>query len=153
MVATALLALLQSASAPVAPPVPQRFSILADPCARVPSDPSGYDVVVCGRRMQGSQRLPSGSTEPPDHPVPVNPEQTGRGALAAQPKPCATRLEGCTVGIGPPPELVNAAIGAVTGAFKDAKWRAARRRDGAARVPIDLSEASPPSPSAQNVQP
>jgi hypothetical protein len=56
-----LLAFLQAEPAtksqvPVAPPVPQRFSILADPCARTSDD--GRDIVVCGTTAASTPRLP-----------------------------------------------------------------------------------------------
>lgn len=75
-----------------------RWSILADPCAATDTDPS--EIVVCGSAVAESPRLPLPAERgPPDHPVPVNSEMTGSGALAATAAPCATISSGCTTGL------------------------------------------------------
>jgi len=84
---------------PAAPEPPQRFSILADPCARVRSQP-GTDVVVCGNTVRESPSLPLPAERgPPDKPIPSNPDMTGAGALAAENTPCAAVQRGCQVGV------------------------------------------------------
>lgn len=104
---TPLLALMLAAAqqgapapAPAAPAAaPQRFSILADPCARERSLP-GTDVVVCGRNAADSPRLPLPAERgPPDRPIPSNPNMSGVGALAASNTPCAAVPRGCQVGV------------------------------------------------------
>jgi hypothetical protein len=139
---TPLLALLLAAApqTPAAPPIPQRFSILVDPCARA-SD-AGKDVVVCGKGPTPRLPLPD-ERGSPDHPIPSNPDMTGAGALAAEGTPCAALQGGCTVGFGGP--LVDAAVRglvtAVSDGVKDRQTRAARRRDAGRRVPIPLDDA------------
>jgi hypothetical protein len=130
----------------VAPGTPQRFSIMTDPCASA-SDDDGHDVVVCGRPDAISPRLPMRDDRgPPDHPVPVNPEMTGTGALAAEGTPCAAIIGGCTVGFGQP--VVAKALELAGYGLKDLKDARARHRDGARRVAIDLSEPPAPNPAA-----
>lgn len=125
-----------------APPVPQKFSILVDPCARA-SDDRGKDVVVCGS-VANRPRLPLPDERgPPDHPVPSNPDLSGTGALAAEATPCAAVQRGCQVGFGGP--LVAAAVTglvtAVSDGIKNHKDHTARRRDAGRRVPIPLDDA------------
>ena len=118
-----------------APSVPQRFSILVDPCASSASD--GKEVVVCGHPDAISPRLPLRDDRgPPDHPVPVNPEMTGVGALAAMATPCAAHIGGCQVGFGQP--IVAKALELAGYGLKDLKESRRRHRDGARRVAIDL---------------
>ena len=131
------LALLQAAA--TRPPVPQRFSILAQPCAPVPD--KGRDVVVCGTDLASSQRLPlPDEAEPtvgyakPDS-MDYRDNKGGNGA-------CVVR--GCQVGFGPPIMPILAAGAKLIGnARKDARWAAARKRDGARRVAIPLDAAPP----------
>jgi hypothetical protein len=89
MYALLLLALGQTTSPP-----PTRFSVLADPCAadtpRLPDT-----ILVCGDQP----RVPPIDRGSPDRPMPSNPDVDGRGAMAAAVAPCATRSEGCTVGV------------------------------------------------------
>ena len=136
-----LLALLLQAAPTVARATaapPQRFSILARPCAPVKRD--GQEVVVCGDDPQVSQRLPlPGQAEPtPGYVKPDSGDyRDNKGGSGACPS-------GCEVGFGPPiAPLVNAAANAIGNARKDARWAAARKRDGAHRVPIALEGAEP----------
>ena len=118
-----------------APSVPQRFSILVDPCAS--SSESGQDIVVCGHPDAISPRLPLRDDRgPPDHAAPVNPEATGAGALAAEGTPCAAHIGGCQVGFGQP--IVAKALELVGYGLKDLKDSRRRHRDGARRVAINL---------------
>lgn len=133
-----LLALLQAAAAPqahppVAPPVPQRFSILADPCARTSDD--GRDIVVCGSTAAGSPRLPLPDERgPPDRPVASNPNLSAVRALDLEATPCAATQWGCQVGFGPPiMPIAKAAVGAV-------KNMLAKKPDKSGRVPILLDD-------------
>ena len=129
----------------VSPDVPQRFSILTDPCASA-SDARGKDIVVCGRPDAISPRMPLRDDRgPPDHPVPVNPEATGTGALGAEATPCAAHIGGCTVGFGQP--VVAKALELASYGLKDLHDARQRRRDGARRVPIDLDSPPPPIPA------
>ena len=101
MIAVLLSALLQAASAPVAPPVPERFSILVDPCATQTKD--GNEIVVCGGPAANSPRLPLPDERgPPDHAVASNPNLSAVRALDLSDTPCAARQGGCQVGFGPP---------------------------------------------------
>lgn len=78
----------------------QRWSILADPCATVSSNPAGDEIVVCGSTATATPRLPLPDQRgAPDRPMPSNPYMTGTGALGAASAPCATLSQGCTVGI------------------------------------------------------
>jgi hypothetical protein len=134
------LALLQAAATPApAPPVPQRFSILAEPCAPVPE--KGRDVVVCGSDLASSQRLPL-----PDEAEPTvgyaKPDSMDYRDNKGDRHPCVVR--GCQVGFGPPimPAII-AGVKAIGNMRKDARWAAARKRDGARRVAIPLDAAPP----------
>lgn len=140
MIAAALLMLAQATAQASPPATPARFSILADPCARM-TDEKGNDVVVCGRSEAGSQRLPlPDEGDPPNHGVPSNPELTGAGALAAEGTPCAATQHGCTVGFGAPivAALAKGAVGLVKSAFT-------RHPDKTGRVPIPLDGSDPPT--------
>ena len=142
-----LLIALQAATPATAPAVPQRFSILVDPCASA-SDAQGKDIVVCGRPAEATPRLPMRDDRgPPDHAVPVNPEMTGTGALAAEATPCAARIGGCEVGFGQP--VVAKALEIAANGLKGFKDSRARHRDGARRVAIDLDAPPPPIPALQ----
>lgn len=142
-----LLIALQAAAPHAAPPVPQSFSILVDPCASA-SDPQGKDVVVCGRPAETSPRLPMRDDRgPPDHPTPVNREMTGIGALAAEETPCAAHIGGCQVAFGQP--VVAKAFELAANGLKGLKDARARHRDGARRVAIDLDAPPPPIPALQ----
>lgn len=144
MIAAALLALLAGQAttpAPARPPVPDHFSVLAQPC---PPPGDGKEVVVCGDGTSGARLPLPDDRGPPDHPVASNPKLDGVGALAAQATPCAATLRGCQVGIGPPPELVNAAIDAIKGAF-------AKKPDKHGRVAIPLDD--PPVSTAGRILP
>lgn len=122
--------------APVAPSVPQRFSILADPCARTSDD--GRDIVVCGSTAASSPRLSLPDERgPPDRPVASNPDLSAVRALALENTPCAVALKGCQVGIGPPiMPIARAAVGAV-------KTMLAKKPDKRGRVPISLDDPPP----------
>ena len=133
------LALLQAAATSPAPPVPQRFSILAEPCA--PAAEKGRDVVVCGTDLAASQRLPL-----PDEAEPtvgyVKPDSMDYRDNKGDRHPCVVR--GCQVGFGPPIMPILAAGAKLIGnARKDARWAAARKRDGARRVAIPLDAPAP----------
>ena len=124
---------------------PQRFSIMVDPCASA-SDDKGKDVIVCGHPDAITPRMPLRDDRgPPDHPVPVNPDATGIGALAAESTPCAAHMGGCTVGFGQP--IVAKAIELAGYGLKGLKDSRARRRDGDRRVAIDLSDTPAPIPA------
>ncbi|MFK3889139.1 hypothetical protein [Sphingomonas sp. NPDC079357] len=93
-----------------APSVTTRRSILApvnnEPCVR--SSEQG-EVVVCADPLP-SQALPLPNEAVSPGPRPVDRNMTGIGALAAESGPCATRLDGCTVGVnilGPVVALVR----------------------------------------------
>ncbi len=92
-----------SAPAPVAEPVPARFSILEpvanEPCVRRGKDKTDPDdIIVCGKPIP-SQKLPYPNEVVPDGPVPSNPYLRGTAALEAESTPCAARQKGCNVGI------------------------------------------------------
>lgn len=73
--------------------VPERFSVLADPCA---SMATGDDEIVVCAPVAAAPRLPlPDERAPPDRPMASNPELTGRGAMAAAASPCATLSQGC----------------------------------------------------------
>lgn len=131
----AAILLLQATPETGAPPVPQRFSILAPACPR--NDPD-TDIVVCGS-PEGSARLPLPDERgPPDHGVPSNPYRTGIGALAASATPCAATQWGCQVEFGPPiMPIVKGAAGLVKSAL-------AKKPDKSGRIDIPLDE--PPIP-------
>lgn len=137
-----ILAFLLQAAAPAtsasaAPP--ERFSILATPCARAPGQTVGNDVVVCGDKAD-AQRLPLPDERVPTGPVPLNPYLRPDVALSADATPCAARQAGCQVGIGGP-VVMAAAKGiatALSDGIADRKVRKARRRDAGKRVPIPL---------------
>ena len=121
---------------------PERFSILADPCARIVRD--GKDVVVCGKDPATSRRLPYPDEIVPDHGVPSNPERNGQGALAAEYTPCAARIGGCPSGVFPP--IIPAAVALVHGirnAAANRREAKARAADGGNRQAIDLAAAGP----------
>ena len=134
MIALVLSALLQSAATTAVPlpaPVPQRFSILVDPCATTTKD--GNEIVVCGAPATGSPRLPMRDDRgPPDHPVASNPELSAVRALSLAGTPCAASQWGCQVGFGPPiAPIAKAAVELVKSAL-------AKKPDKTGRVPIDL---------------
>ncbi|SEM71429.1 hypothetical protein SAMN05192583_0961 [Sphingomonas gellani] len=122
-------------------PVPERFSVLTQNCPPAHSD---TEVVVCGDGTSGARLPLPDDRGPPDHPTPSNPKIDGAGALAASATPCAATQGGCQVGIGPPPELINAAIGAIKSAF-------AKKPDKRGRVAIPLDDT--PASSAGRVLP
>lgn len=102
-----IVAILLQAAAPA---VPTRRSILAPvndkPCVR--SSDQG-EVVVCADPLP-SQALPLPNEAVSPRPRPVNRDMRGIGALASESGPCATRLDGCTVGFnifGPVVALVR----------------------------------------------
>ena len=130
-----VLALLQAQPAPV----PQRFSILAQPCAPVTRD--GRDVVVCGNDPAVSQRLPLPAEAEPT-PGYVKPDsgdyRDNKGGNGA----CVVR--GCQVGFGPPiMPVIAAAARAIGNARQDAREKRARARDGTRRVAIPLDGDGP----------
>ena len=143
-----LLLAAQAAPAISTKPQAQSWSILEsvpnEPCVLKPEDAADAaetpaakqgDVIVCARPVP-SQKLPYPDEIVPDGPTPSNRDLTGRGALAADNAPCATRMEGCTVGFGPPIAPILA------GAVGLAKQVFAKKPDKTNRVPIDL-EATP----------
>jgi hypothetical protein len=143
------LLLVQTAAAPITAPVTkatsaapaQRFSILAEPCARAAGETVGNDVVVCGRDVD-VQRLPLPEERgPPDRATPSNPYLRADAALAAGAPPCAADMRGCTVGVGGPVIVaaVTGLVTAVSDGIADAKVRKARRTSGT-RVAIPLDE-------------
>ncbi len=113
------------------PPVPERFSILVDPCATQTQD--GNEVVVCGTPATTTPRLPMRDDRgPPDHPVASNPELSAVRALQLENTPCAATQWGCQVGFGPPiAPIAKAAVGLIKSAL-------AKKPDKRGRVPIDL---------------
>ena len=120
---------------------PARISILVDPTPACPPPVEGAkEVVVCARSNQ-QQRLPLRNERgDSDGPTPVNPELTGRGALAAEATPCGAHQGGCQVGFGPPiVPIMKALVGAVKGGL-------AKHPDKSNRVAIPLDDAPlPPS--------
>ena len=134
MFAIILSALLQASAttaAPAAPPVPERFSILVDPCATQTQD--GNEVVVCGKSATTTPRLPMRDDRgPSDHAVASNPNLTAVRALELSDTPCAARQGGCQVGFGPPiAPIAKAAVGLIKSAL-------AKKPDKRGRVPINL---------------
>lgn len=134
MLAIILSALLQASTATagtVAPPVPERFSILVDPCATQTKD--GNEIVVCGNAAATTPRLPMRDDRgPPDHAVASNPELSAVRALQLESTPCAASQRGCQVGFGPPiAPIAKAAVGLIKSAL-------AKKPDKRGRVPIDL---------------
>lgn len=118
---------------------PPRISILVDPSPACTPPPEGTkDVVVCAPTNQ-QQRLPLRDDRgPPEGPVPVNPNLSGSGALAAEGTPCAAHQGGCQVGFGPPiVPIVAALVGAV-------KSGLAKHPDKKGRVAIPLEDTPPP---------
>ena len=115
----------------MSPPVPQRFSILVDPCATQTED--GNEVVVCGKSATTTPRLPMRDDRgPSDHAVASNPELSAVRALQLENTPCAATQWGCQVGIGPPiAPIAKAAVGLIKSAL-------AKKPDKRGRVPIDL---------------
>lgn len=141
MIAAALLLAQAAASAA---PLPERFSILADPCARATDDGS-KDVVVCGRRDTPSPRLPLPEVRgAPDHAVPSNPDMIAggeRGSAAAFVRECGAYGEDC-YGSGAGsimPVLVDGVTGLAHKMF-------AHKPDKRGRVVIDLDGPPPPIP-------
>lgn len=141
-----LLALLQVVATPepatrATSTVPaERFSILAEPCARAPGETVGNDIVVCGSAAD-PQRLPlPDERPPPERRLPSNPSLTGAGALATEGTPCAATQRGCTVGIGGPLVMagIKGLVTAVSDGVADAKVRKARRHDAGKRIAITL---------------
>lgn len=132
MFAIILTAMIQASTATPAPtPVPQRFSILVDPCAAASRD--GNDVVVCGAPATSTPRLPMRDERgPPDRAVPSNPDLSAARALSLSATPCAASQWGCPSSFGPPiVPIAKAAVGLVKSAL-------AKKPDKTGRVPIDL---------------
>ena len=137
----ALLLILQSGAPAVAPPQPERWSILTpapgQDCVpgRRPGDKD--DIVVCGKPdPQASLRLPDPDSVPSSGPVKSNPYLTGSGALANMATPCPISRS-CVVGFGPP--VVPMIKGAV-----DVAKRAFRKKPdktGRVAIPIDAGDA------------
>ena len=135
----ALLLLLQSSSADVVPPVPQKFSVLVDaapPCERAPGSRTDQgDIVVCAPVDQ-AERLPLRDERgPPDGPAPSNPYRTGEAALDNS-RPCSASHD-CIVGFGPP------IVPMIKGAADLAKKAFGKKPDKTGRVPIDLGDPTP----------
>ena len=131
IILSTLLQVAATTAAPAAPPVPERFSILVDPCATQTKD--GNEVVVCGKSATTTPRLPMRDDRgPSDHAVASNPNLTAVRALELSDTPCAARQGGCQVGFGPPiAPAAKAAIGLIKSAL-------AKKPDKRGRVPIDL---------------
>ncbi|CAN5624400.1 hypothetical protein BH10PSE14_BH10PSE14_21870 [soil metagenome] len=118
---------------------PAQISVLVDPSPACPPPAEGSkDVVVCAPTNQ-QQRLPLRDERgPSDGPIPVNPEISGSGALAAEGTPCAARQGGCPSYFGPPiVPIVAALVGAV-------KSGLAKHPDKTGRVAIPLDDVPPP---------
>lgn len=133
--------LLAQAAAPVAPasaPGAQSWSILdrgAQQCTEKPDERG--TIIVCGAREGPRLPLPD-ERPPPDHPMPSNPRVDGAGALAAEGAPCSAVQRGCTVGVGPPPALVHAAVDGVRDGVGAIKRAFGRKPDKSKRIPIPL---------------
>lgn len=137
-----LLPLLLAAQASSQTP-PEKWSVLAptENCAATPA--ANTDIVVCGR-AQGSRLPLPDERPPPDRPRPAIPDQSGMVSGEGQGSvPCSAMLRGCTVGVGPPPALVNAAVtlakdtaGAIGRAFT-------KQPDRSKRIPIPLDDDGP----------
>ncbi|MEG8025583.1 hypothetical protein QP162_16500 [Sphingomonas aurantiaca] len=108
------------------PPVPERFSILVDPCATQTQD--GNEVVVCGTSATTTPRLPMRDDRgPPDHPVASNPELSAVRALQLENTPCAATQWGCQVGFGPPiAPIAKAAVGLIKSALAKSRTKGPR---------------------------
>lgn len=138
MIALAIAAMLQAQS-----PAATHWSVLA-PTADCPATAApNTDILVCGR-AQGA-RLPLPDERPPqDRPRPAIPDMSGmvsgEGGGAA---PCSARLEGCTIGVGPPPALVHAAVTVAKDAVGGIKRTFTRKPDRAKRIPIPLDDDGP----------
>ena len=146
-----LILFAQAATAPSAlPPVPERFSILAT-AQSCHTEPGTDDVVVCGKREGPRLPLPD-ERGPPEGPQPSNPHLTPIGVMAAAGTPCAVALQGCQVGIGPPPVVVKAIVDTVSRGIKAVLHR---RVDKSGRIDIPLDDPAPTSPIAlpENVHP
>jgi len=157
-----LLALQAATAAPPAPP--ERFSILAPQPCRAQPQQTGPDIVVCAT-AETSARFPEGvPRDPPNRPLPSNPDLSGTGALAAAEPVCAARQAGCQTGVDifgagtaairlvqklvapnsccedgeatNPVKLIGDAAGGLGRAFR-------KKPDTSNRVPIDLSEPAP----------
>ena len=119
--------------------VPERFSVLVDPCASASND--GGDVVVCGRSDKLAPRLPLPQYRgPPDHPAPSNPYLRPDVALNGPGigNECGAYGENCPVGGGgyAIPKLLTGAAGLVKSAL-------AKHPDKRGRVAIDLDAPAP----------
>jgi hypothetical protein len=129
-----LLFLLQ-ASADAVPPVPEKFSILADQSVCGTRDAHG-DIIVCSSSVQGTQRLPlPGDTGPPAGPAPSNPYLRPDVALNNS-RDCSASRD-CIVGFGPP------VVPMIKGAVDLAKQAFAKKPDKTGRVAIDLNDPPP----------
>jgi hypothetical protein len=134
-----LLLAAQAATIVSTKPKAESWSILApvanEPCgSRYDGEAKPDDIIVCAQPLP-SQKLPYPDEVVPDGPTPSNRDLTGRGALAAENAPCATRMQGCTVGFGPPIAPI------IAGAVDVAKRVFAKKPDKTGRVPIELDEA------------
>lgn len=113
---------------------PQRFSILApqpgDVAAPSCERPAGRDILVCA--PVPAQPLPTPDGSGPARPV--NPEMTGRGALAAEPTPCAARTGGCQVGVN----LIGAGVSLIRGVQSLVAPRSCCEQPGEAQDPLAL---------------
>ncbi len=134
MIITVLLSMLMQAAPTAAStqtPLPERFSILVDPCAAASKD--GSEIIVCGGPAVNSPRLPLPDERgPPDRAVASNPELSAVRALQLEGTPCAASQRGCQVGFGPPiAPIAKAAVGLIKSAL-------VKKPDKRGRVPIDL---------------
>ena len=131
IILSTLLQVSAHSAAPAAPPLPEHFSILVDPCATQTQD--GNEIIVCGKSATTTPRLPMRDDRgPPDHAVASNPNLTAVRALELSDTPCAVRQGGCQVGFGPPiAPIAKAAVGLIKSAL-------AKKPDKRGRVPIDL---------------
>jgi hypothetical protein len=138
----AMQAAASAAAPPVVPPVPQRFSILVDPCASKRSV-TDDDVVVCGQPDKLAPRLAMPRFRgPPDHATPSNPALSAAVALNGSDgsAECGAYGESC-------PLIANGqAMTALIGGVRDLVSDAFRKKpDKRGRVPIPLDEPVPPT--------
>ncbi|MBD8620265.1 hypothetical protein IFT67_15150 [Sphingomonas sp. CFBP 13728] len=131
IILSALLQVSAHTAAPAAPPLPEHFSILVDPCATQTQD--GNEIIVCGKSATTTPRLPMRDDRgPSDHAVAFNPDLSAARALQLEGTPCAASQWGCQVGFGPPiAPIAKAAVGLIKSAL-------AKKPDKRGRVPIDL---------------
>ena len=80
IILSGLLQVTATTATPAVPPVPERFSILVDPCATQTQD--GTEIIVCGKSATTTPRLPMRDDRgPPDHAAASNPNLSAVRAL------------------------------------------------------------------------